>query len=455
MGYELRIRLWQNKLKEGDNNMKNKKIIIAILSIILIAFTTCMALFAFPRNEMPATYTEAKEGVVFIASSFGDYAVSTGSGFAIGKSGESVKYIVTNYHVVFDTDTGEKADSVAVYFSAAANRYMIAQIYRYSASKDIAVLRLPEATDEVKPLRLCKYSDNDTSKMFFALGYPARATAGTDYERYDKTEIVTTSGMISRQTMINERDVYMLDLDITSGNSGGPLVNEKGEVVGINTFSIIDTSGDETNYAVCIDELTRIIDGNEVPYALSTDINTNGVVIIVIIAVVDVILIAGILIVALSKKKNIPVNEPVKPSRSSENFSNRRDDSSYNRDNYMKTRAVSEMSPTMAVTDEIVVINCIGGPLEGKDFILRDKLIFGRDAKRCKVVFPLDSEGVSGIHCQVTLENGKVKIMDLGSTYGTFVGNGLKIDAEVAVELKDGDTFYLGSKKNKFSVNAG
>lgn len=449
--------------------MKNKKIIIAVLSVILIAFTTCMALFAFPRNEMPATYTEAKDGVVFIASAFGEESVATGSGFAIGKGGESVKYIVTNYHVVFDTDTGEKADTVTVYFSAAANRYMIAQIYRYSASKDIAVLRLPEATDEVKPLRLCKYSDNDTSKMFFALGYPARATAGTDYERYDKTEIVTTSGMISRQTMINERDVYMLDLDITSGNSGGPLVNEKGEVVGINTFSIIDTSGDETNYAVCIDELTRIIDGNEVPYALSTDVNTNGVVIIVIIAVVDVILVAGILIVALSKKKNTSVNEQVQPSHNRDNSSNRRDNSPYNRDNSsnirdnssynrddsMKTRAVSDVSPTMAVTDNMVVLNCTGGPLEGKDFILRDKLIFGRDAKRCKVVFPLDAEGVSGIHCQLTLENNKVKIMDLGSTYGTFIGNGLKIDAETPVELKNGDTFYLGSKKNKFTVNNG
>lgn len=435
--------------------MKNKKIIIAVLSVILIAFTTCMALFAYPRNEMPATYTEAKDGVVFIASAFGEESIATGSGFAIGKGGESVKYIVTNYHVVFDTDTGEKADTVTVYFSAAANRYMIAQIYRYSASKDIAVLRLPEATDEVKPLRLCKYSDNDTSKMFFALGYPARATAGTDYERYDKTEIVTTSGMISRQTMINERDVYMLDLDITSGNSGGPLVNEKGEVVGINTFSIIDTSGDETNYAVCIDELTRIIDGNEVPYALSTDVNTNGVVIIVIIAVVDVILAAGILIVAMSKKKNAPVNEPVKPSHSRDNSSHSKAETLYNRDESLKTRAVSDVSPTMAVTDNMVVLNCTGGPLEGKDFILRDKLIFGRDAKRCKVVFPLDAEGVSGIHCQLTLENNKVKIMDLGSTYGTFIGNGLKIDAETPVELKNGDTFYLGSKKNKFTVNNG
>ncbi len=422
--------------------MKNKKIIVALMGVVMVIFTVCMLVFAYPHNEMPDNYTEAKEGVVYIVSEHSD-SIGTGSGFAIGENGKPVQYIVTNYHVVFDTDTGEKADTVTVCFSAAANRYMVAQIYRYSAAKDIAVLRLPEPTTEVKPLTLRKYAENDMSETFYALGYPARATALTDYERFDKTEIVTTSGMISRQTMINESDVYMLDLEITSGNSGGPLVNSEGEVVGINTFSVTDASGDESNYAVCIDELTRLIDSNEIPYTLNTDVNSKAVVIIAVVAVVDVAIIAGALIILLSKGSQRVKNTSVSKEKAEKPIEK----------DISKTVAVGGISKTVAVSEGVAIISCIAGDLEGKDFVLKNKLIMGRDPQKCKVVFPLDAEGVSGIHCQVYLEQGKVKLMDLGSTYGTFVGNGLKIDAETAVELKDGDTFSLGSEKNKFSVS--
>ena len=418
--------------------MKNKKILVGVLAAIIVVFTICMSVFVYPHNEMPDSYTNAKDGVVYIVSQHGTY-IGTGTGFAIGENGKPVEYIVTNYHVVFDTYTGEKADSVMVCFSAAANRYMVAQIYRHDESKDIAVLRLPEPTNEVKPLKLRQSSENNTSETFYALGYPARATVGTDYERYDKTEIVTTSGMISRQTMISERDVYMLDLEITSGNSGGPLVNSKGEVVGINTFKITDTSGDESNYAVCIDELTRLIDYDEIPYTLTTDVNIKGVIVIVAIVIVDIILLAVIFVMLFSKKS--------KNKKEASNSVNKNDKVS-------ETVMVNDISKTVAVSDGLVIVSCICGSLEGKEFILKDKLMFGRDSKVCKVVFPLDAEGVSGIHCQLVLDNGKIKLVDLGSTYGTYINDVLKIDAETMVELKDGDTFCLGSKKNKFAVKA-
>lgn len=407
--------------------MFQKKWFIPAAIGVLVLFTAVMLIFVYPHNTMPSNYTEAKDGVVFIYSNFaGEGYASTGSGFAIGENGKPVQYIVTNYHVVFDEETGEKADEVIVYFSAAANRYMVAQIYRYDASKDIAVLRLPETTTEVSPLKLTKYADTDTSETFYALGYPARATVGTDFERYDKTEIVTTSGMISRQTMIDERDVYMLDLQITSGNSGGPLVNKKGEVVGINTFSITDNSGDQTNYAVCIDELTRIVSVDEVPYTLSTDTDPKGVVVISAVIVVDLVLAVLIAFAFFGKKKS----------------------------DYGDTVAAEDgPGKTVALSGGIAVVSCIAGALKGQDFILKDKLVFGRDPKRCNVVLPVDAEGVSGLHCQIGVQGSKFRLKDLGSTYGTYINKGLKIDKETEVDLSDGDIFYLGSEKTKFSIS--
>lgn len=420
--------------------MFKKKWFAPAAGAVLVLFTALMLILVYPHNKMPDDYTEAKDGVVYIQSVFSD-AISSGSGFAIGENGKPVQYIVTNYHVVHNENTGEKAQSVTVCFSAAANRYMTAQVYRYSEAKDIAVLRLPEPTTEVKPLKLRKYSDNNISETFYALGYPARATVGTDFERYDKKDIVTTSGMISRQTMVDETDVYMLDLEITSGNSGGPLVNSKGEVVGINTFSITDENYDRTNYAVCIDEVTRLIDVDEVPFTLTSDVNAKAIIVIAAVVIVDVALAAMIVISLMGPGKKALYERPAKKPERHDTDSDIR-----------RTVAADSISPTVAVSDSVSVISCISGQLKDKDFVLKDKLVFGRDPKRCKVVFPLDTEGVSGLHCQLVKENGKIKLTDLGSTYGTYVGNGLKIDKDTPVELKKGDTFSLGSDKNKFVV---
>lgn len=420
--------------------MFKKKWFVPAAGAVLVLFTALMLILVYPHNKMPDDYTEAKDGVVYIQSVFSD-AISSGSGFAIGENGKPVQYIVTNYHVVHNENTGEKAQSVTVCFSAAANRYMTAQVYRYSEAKDIAVLRLPEPTTEVKPLKLRKYSDNNISETFYALGYPARATVGTDFERYDKKDIVTTSGMISRQTMVDETDVYMLDLEITSGNSGGPLVNSKGEVVGINTFSITDENYDRTNYAVCIDEVTRLIDVDEVPFTLTSDVNAKAIIVIAAVVIVDVALAAMIVISLMGPGKKALYERPAKKPERHDTDSDIR-----------RTVAADSISPTVAVSDSVSIISCISGQLKDKDFVLKDKLVFGRDPKRCKVVFPLDTEGVSGLHCQLVKENGKIKLTDLGSTYGTYVGNGLKIDKDTPVELKKGDTFSLGSDKNKFVV---
>lgn len=420
--------------------MFKKKWFVPAAGAVLVLFTALMLILVYPHNKMPDDYTEAKDGVVYIQSVFSD-AISSGSGFAIGENGKPVQYIVTNYHVVHNENTGEKAQSVTVCFSAAANRYMTAQVYRYSEAKDIAVLRLPEPTTEVKPLKLRKYSDNNISETFYALGYPARATVGTDFERYDKKDIVTTSGMISRQTMVEETDVYMLDLEITSGNSGGPLVNSKGEVVGINTFSITDENYDRTNYAVCIDEVTRLIDVDEVPFTLTSDVNAKAIIVIAAVVIVDVALAAMIVISLMGPGKKALYERPAKKPERHDTDSDIR-----------RTVAADSISPTVAVSDSVSIISCISGQLKDKDFVLKDKLVFGRDPKRCKVVFPLDTEGVSGLHCQLVKENGKIVLTDLGSTYGTYVGNGLKIDKDTPVELKKGDTFSLGSDKNKFVV---
>ena len=405
----------------------NKKIKIAGCAALVVVYTAVMLIFVFPWNKAPKNFTQAKDGVVSIHTKYG-----TGSGFAIGKQGKSVQYIVTNYHVVFEDD--KKADEVTVYFSEAANRFMTAQIYAYDADKDIAILKLPEPTTERKALTLRKYKDTDTSATYYALGYPGRAEAGADYIKYDVSDIVTTSGMISKQSSVGGVEAYMLDLEITHGNSGGPLVNAKGEVVGINTFSISNAYGEAANYAICADEILKIVDPEYVDFTVYGADNTRKILTIVFLAIGDIALAAFAVISAVKLAPNTAPQHKV-------NYAAKTD----------KTIA-ADYGQTIAVDSRQAVICGIAGIYAGKEFKIDGRLVFGRDSSKCDVVFPVDTEGVSGGHCVVAKNGPKVIIRDIGSTYGTFINNGLKIDRDFDVELGDGDTFYLGSEKQKFVV---
>lgn len=408
--------------------MKNKKIILFICAAVLVAYTLVMLLVVYRGDKSPRNYTQAKDGVVWVVSQYGEY-YSAGSGFAIGEAGKPIQYIVTNYHVVFDPDTGRKSDSVNVFFSAAANRYMSAQIYSYSADKDLAVLKLPEPTTERKALKLRKIKDTDTSATYYALGYPAIADVGVDYTKYDVSDIVTTSGIISRQSTVGEVEAYLLDIDINHGNSGGPLVSEKGEVVGINTFSMNSSDG-TANYAVCIDELLRIVEPEYVDYMVAGDINKRGIIVIALTAAVDAAIIAFALAVALGKGKTA--------SAGGRNYA----------------AQDSNIGFTVAAGSQAIVIKGICGAHRGEEFELDGSLVFGRDSKNCNVVFPVDAEGVSGSHCRLSLRGGKVYIRDIGSSYGTFINDGVRADRNADMELRVGDTFSLGSERQKFLIKS-
>src|SRR5699024_4959324 len=129
-----------------------------------------------------------------------------------------------NYHVAQPTDKyGEEIScSRTVYFSAAAGRSMTAELYWSSEEHDLAVLRLPEPTDEREAMVLCPMDEVDLDDDYAALGYPA-ASMAADIVKFDQSDISVTRGGISKQVRVNGTDCYLVDIDISQGNSGGPL----------------------------------------------------------------------------------------------------------------------------------------------------------------------------------------------------------------------------------------
>lgn len=94
----------------------------------------------------------------------------------------------------------------------------------------------------------------------------------------------------------------------------------------------------------------------------------------------------------------------------------------------------------------------VSGVFEGKRFSVNGRVSFGRNPMQNDVVYPEGTQGISGVHCALTNQDGRLYLQDLGSTYGTFLGNGQRLVPNQPVELHAGDSFYLGSEKEKFTI---
>ena len=147
---------------------------------------------------------------------------SLGSGFVIDSAG----VVITNNHVI------EGASEVTVIFND--GQRLKAEIVGKDAKIDIAVLRVkPE-----KPLKAVKFGDSDKVRVgdwVMAVGNPF-GLGGT----------VTVGILSARNRNINSGpydDYLQTDASINRGNSGGPLFNMSGEVVGVNTAILSPTGG--------------------------------------------------------------------------------------------------------------------------------------------------------------------------------------------------------------------
>lgn len=341
----------------------------------------------------------------------------SGSGFAIGDPKKKVEYIVTNAHVILD-GFGDQGN-LRIYFSYAQNDYVVPTIYKVDKEKDIAVLKLPEPTDKRTALVLCRSENVDMNSEVSALGYPYTSDMLGDNSKYDINDVTVTRGVISREYYENQytRGMYQIDAYINHGNSGGPLVNAKGEVVGINTVGI---EGDgSVNGAIKIDELTNIISRDQVGYVLSTD--KKPLTLILIIAGAAVVAAgAAVFIIIMLKKKSSP--KPKKGASAS------------------------------AAKANSGVITGMKGIMANRTFEINGSITIGRNSQKCNVAYPIDAKGVSGVHCQIRLANGGYEIIDCGSSNGTFLGSGQKLIPNVPVFIPDGTFFYLGSAEQLFQI---
>ena len=101
-------------------------------------------------------------------------------------------------------------------------------------------------------------------------------------------------------------------------------------------------------------------------------------------------------------------------------------------------------------------VSCISGEFKGRIYRLdRQGLLIGRD-QGCTVRFPDGTPGVSSRHCMVRLDpGGTASLIDLGSTFGTFLSDGRQLPKNYPTPLAPGTRFYLGSTSCMFQIVQG
>lgn len=219
------------------------------LTIIMAVFTACnkgssQQQSNTQRGKLTSeqVYKKCNPSVFTIVASMGG-AYSQGSGFFISTSGVAV----SNYHVFDGTIRG----SEHVYLSN-KDILPVSEILDYDADLDIIIFRVAL---EDKKIRALKMTDRNLviGQNVYAIGSPLNMTN------------TFSSGEISQFRGENKSTVQ-INVPIDHGSSGGPLINEYGEVIGITSSKIENTSAN-LNFAINIQLVKNMLPKKELKKA--------------------------------------------------------------------------------------------------------------------------------------------------------------------------------------------
>lgn len=450
--------------------------------IVSLALTVIL-LLAVPLTASADFDPETRNSVVVVETCLeldaGTVSFGWGTGFFVGEEGQDPMYLITNHHVIepfLESGEGELVQAettegvltgrskIRVFYDS--DDYEEAYPVAYDEIKDLAVLKLGAATSKRTPLPLCSPTDDMVGSTIYAVGYPGLAenVFADATTTWGPSDVSVTSGSISRLLTTSGTGQMRLQIDcvIRHGNSGGPLVNEDGQVLGIAVSSVSDEEDSSMYYGVNIDEVIPYLKQYDVPYVLqeagatqsssetslaegtapagdtivvpeSTEEDpkesSGGVPAAVWVVIgVAVAAVAGVVIfLLLQKGKKTPAQvQPVQPAPA-------------------PAPAPQKVPVLRSLAQQH---NGVRIPIQGR------QILIGTSQGECQVVFRPGTPGVSRRHCSISWDaaTGDFILTDLGSSFGTFLENRQKLAQGVPTRLRPGDRFYLGSPENLMST---
>lgn len=178
---------------------------------------------------------------------------ATGTGIIMSDNGNGSYYVITNAHVIYDSSEEYHmglAKSIQIVLNEdyyTDETTLEAEVVGYDIAEDIAVLKV-NSTKELKVAEFGSSNDLRVGELVIAIGNPL----GFEYFGSVSTGIVSA---LDREVTINDTTMKLIQTDtaINSGNSGGPLINSYGQVIGINSSKISSNyySGEASVEGLC------------------------------------------------------------------------------------------------------------------------------------------------------------------------------------------------------------
>ncbi|MCB9310386.1 MAG: serine protease [Lewinellaceae bacterium] len=179
--------------------------------------------------------------------------VSQGSGFFINNFG----YVITNKHVV------EKGE----YFKIVYNDIIYKAELITSGSLDVCVLKITESIPNISYLSLGNSDNIQLGQKLYVFGYPYESTLGSS--------IKVTDGILSSKLGFQDNSNYFqMSAPVNPGNSGGPIFNEKGDLIGVATSKLI--KGENISFGLKINKVKTFLDENGIKYFNNSQNKTSN-----------------------------------------------------------------------------------------------------------------------------------------------------------------------------------
>ena len=201
------------------------------------------------ENSISSSVDKVYNSTVMVAAYAKGKQISTGTGFIYKKNGK-LAYIITNNHVI------DNADSARIEFST-SDKKIEAKIVGGDKYADIAVLTIPDDNYQVVEI-----GNNEALKLgdtIFTVGTPMGAgykgsvTKGILSGKDRMVDVSVSSSVAADYYM----KVIQIDAAVNPGNSGGPLCDVSGKVIGVISLKIVQNTVEGMGFAIPIEDALK------------------------------------------------------------------------------------------------------------------------------------------------------------------------------------------------------
>lgn len=407
--------------------MQKQKLFSLLLCLVLLCSCLSLAVPAMASANASDMLARAKQGVVQlyvyadVSSHF--YRAGVGTGFAVGEKDKDSNVFVTNRHVITMSETFAPSDvRVWLVFDGCTfdgdgipdpNRSMECDLLTISSDyPDYAILRAKSNVVGLKSLPLKRSEKCADGSTVYALGYPS-VVSDLSASKFGTDDITITNGIVSKHMALPTKgnsQAILHTAQTSAGNSGGPLVDESGAVVGLSAYGFGEEVADRS-VAIYSDYIIEALKAQSLPYY---EVGSGVSVVWIGVGVGAATVIAlAVFFILKSKKKTVPAAPA-------------------------GTASVPQPGAYRLRCSDGTTYT-VSGPVT----------TIGRDSS-CQIRLPESAAKVSRRHCTLELSGGTLVLTDIGSSNGTFI-HGKRIPANSRIALKEGSQFSLGGNTTGIS----